>query len=172
MGRRTPLSAAGPGCIVWPDLSRPRRGDGHRGGCYCTSIAVAESPLSSVSSARSGGNASTTSSSSMSAICAACCPRIFNIITRAGRISRSTRIARNPVRYIRQPRAGSLPSQRSAVCIIATNDALRELQAGDRTHTPASRWIHEPFPTCFTRSTAGRSVLCMVHRIHGEFTCH
>ena len=38
------------------------------------------------------------------------------------------RIAQSPVRYIRRPRAGSLPSRRSVVCIIAMNDVLRELK--------------------------------------------
>jgi hypothetical protein len=37
-----------------------------------------------------------------------------------------------------------LPSRRSVACIIATNDALRETQAGDQTRTPAEQWIREP----------------------------
>jgi hypothetical protein len=66
-------------------------------------------PSWSASSVQSGANASTTSSSSMSVICAECCHRIFNIITRAGRISHSTRIAQSLALYSR-------PLQPSSPC--------------------------------------------------------
>jgi hypothetical protein len=68
----------------------------------------------------------------MSVTCASCCHRIFNIITRPEHISRSTRIARKPVQYIRLPRARSLPSRRSVVYIITTNDVLRELRRSSK----------------------------------------
>ena len=77
--------------------------------------------------ARSAGSASITSSYSMLITCAVCCHRIFNIITTPEHICRSTRIARRRAQYTRQPLARSLPSRRSVVCIIATNDALHEL---------------------------------------------
>jgi putative transposase len=46
-------------------------------------------------------------------------------------------------RPIHPPTAGKIiafpQARRSVVCIIATNDALRETQLGDRTRTPASQ---------------------------------
>ena len=72
-------------------------------------------------------NVSITSSFSTSVTCAVCCRRIFNIITRAGHIFRSTRIVRNPARYSHPLREPLLPSHRWVACTIATNGALREL---------------------------------------------
>jgi putative transposase len=68
-----------------------------------------------------------TSSSSTSATCAVCCHRIFIIITRPGRISRSTRIVRTPGQYTDLLRARSSRSPRSEDCIIATNAAPPKL---------------------------------------------
>jgi hypothetical protein len=81
----------------------------------------------SASSARSAANVSITSSSSMSFTCAVCCRPIFNIITRVGRISRSTRIVQSLAPYSHPLQAPSSPSHKWAVYIIATNVAQREL---------------------------------------------
>jgi putative transposase len=84
-------------------------------------------PTSSASLARSAVNVSITSSSSTSATCAVCCHRIFIIITRPGRISRSTRIVRTPGQYTDLLRARSSRSPRSQDCIIATSAAPPKL---------------------------------------------
>ncbi len=84
-------------------------------------------PMWSASSARSAANVSITSSSSMSVTCAVCCRRIFNIITAAGHIFRSTRIVQSLARYSRPLREPLSPSHRWVACTIATNGALREL---------------------------------------------
>ena len=43
LGHRAPLSAAGPGCIVWFGLPRSSSGDGHERGCYRAAVTMAES---------------------------------------------------------------------------------------------------------------------------------
>ena len=43
MGHRAPLSAAGPGRIIWSGLSRSSSGDGHQRGCYRAAVTLAES---------------------------------------------------------------------------------------------------------------------------------
>jgi hypothetical protein len=81
----------------------------------------------SASSARSAANVSITSSSSMSVTCAVCCRHILTITTEAARISRWTRIVRNPGPHSHPPQAPLSPSHRLAVCTIATNVTQREL---------------------------------------------
>jgi hypothetical protein len=56
-----------------------------------------------------------------------CCRPIFNIITRVGRISRSTRIVQSLAPSSHLLQAPSSPSHRWVVCTIATNVAQREL---------------------------------------------
>ena len=100
-------------------------------------------PMSSASLARFATIVSITSSSSMTVTCAVFCRHIFNIITKPERISRSTRIPPRRVQYNRQPLARTLPSRRSEVCIIATNDALHELLGRSKWH---ACFRGRPFP--------------------------
>jgi hypothetical protein len=74
---------------------------------------------SSISSVRSAANVWITLSSSTSVTWAASVG-LFSIIVTPGRISRSTRTARRSGPYTDLPQARSLPSQRSADCIMAT----------------------------------------------------
>ena len=126
MGHRAPLSAAGPGHIIWSGLPRSGSGNGHQKGCYRATVTLAESHMSSASSARSAVNAWITSSSSTRITCTGCCRHISNIISKPEPILRLPKIAPRYARYTRQPPAGSLPSRRSVACTIATNVAPRE----------------------------------------------
>jgi hypothetical protein len=54
------------------------------------------------------------------------------------------------------------------VCIIATNDALRERrQATERAH-PASRWIRDPFFPAASLDRSGDQRSCVVHCSRGQ----
>jgi len=44
VGHRAPLSAAGPGRILWCGLSRSSSGDGHQRGCYRAAVSPWQNP--------------------------------------------------------------------------------------------------------------------------------